>query len=155
MKIMAIFILLATWTLSSLGDETLSSETPIAQTTCPVMIGNPIDPSLYVDHEGQRIYFCCKMCVQTFKENPAAYLPNLTNSNITNDQSVEIEDHYHETDHVALSNTSRLIRFLGKFHPVAVHIPIGLLLGALLAEGLFLCFRTRAIFRNAARLNLH
>ena len=43
-------------------------------TTCPVMEGNPIDPSLFVDHEGQRIYFFCKMCVSLFQEAPEKYL---------------------------------------------------------------------------------
>ena len=54
-----------------------SAEGPqITQTLCPVM-GKPIDKSIYVDHEGRRIYLCCPMCVDTFKADPATYLAKL------------------------------------------------------------------------------
>ena len=46
----------------------------IAQQTCPVMEGNKINPKLFVDHAGRRIYFCCKMCIDTFKKDPEKYL---------------------------------------------------------------------------------
>ncbi|MFH0963458.1 MAG: hypothetical protein V2A58_05540 [Planctomycetota bacterium] len=44
-----------------------------AQKVCPVM-GNPIDPSIYADHNGRRIYFCCPACVNTFKNDPDKYV---------------------------------------------------------------------------------
>ena len=46
----------------------------IEQKTCPIMEGNKIDPKLFVDHNGRRIYFCCKMCVGTFKKDPEKYI---------------------------------------------------------------------------------
>ncbi len=46
----------------------------IAQKTCPVMRGNPINPEIFVDYEGRRIYFCCPMCPPKFKADPAKYL---------------------------------------------------------------------------------
>ena len=46
----------------------------IEQKTCPVMAGNKINPDLHVDHNGRRIYFCCKMCVETFKKDPEKYI---------------------------------------------------------------------------------
>jgi len=49
------------------------AEQGIAQKTCPVM-GEPIDPRVYVDHEGRRIYFCCEMCKATFAKDPAKYV---------------------------------------------------------------------------------
>jgi len=45
----------------------------ITQTTCPVM-GGPIDKSIFVEHEGRKVYFCCQMCVATFKKDPGKYL---------------------------------------------------------------------------------
>ncbi len=51
--------------------------TEIAQKFCPVMGGRPIDPDIYVDHEGRRVYFCCQMCVDTFKAEPEKYLKKL------------------------------------------------------------------------------
>ena len=46
------------------------------QKTCPVM-GRQIKKSLYVDHKGRRVYFCCPGCVSTFKKDPAKYLKKL------------------------------------------------------------------------------
>lgn len=45
----------------------------IKQKTCPVM-GGKIDPTIYADHEGRRIYFCCAACVARFKAEPEKYL---------------------------------------------------------------------------------
>ncbi len=47
-----------------------------AQTVCPVM-GNKIDKSLYADHMGKRVYFCCGMCPPKFNEDPMKYMKKL------------------------------------------------------------------------------
>ncbi len=47
-----------------------------AQTTCPVM-GGKIDKTFYADHEGKRVYFCCEMCIATFKADPGKYIKKL------------------------------------------------------------------------------
>ncbi|MGM0461475.1 MAG: YHS domain-containing protein [Fibrobacterota bacterium] len=48
-----------------------------AQTTCPVMDGNPISKDIYADYEGQRVYFCCPGCVSAFEEDPEKYIEKL------------------------------------------------------------------------------
>ena len=62
------------------GKKAETGEAPAAasiqQKTCPVM-GGKIDPKVYVDHEGRRIYFCCPACPETFKKNPSKYLAKL------------------------------------------------------------------------------
>lgn len=118
-----------------------------AQTTCPVML-KPIGPALYVDYQGERVYFCCKTCVKLFNENPEEYLSDLP-------QFAEkaTEEHDHATDHGEAGEAPKLIPFLGKFHPIAAHIPIALILVAALAELLFL-FTGAPLFRSAARFNL-
>ena len=45
----------------------------IAQKLCPVT-GDPIDPSIYVDYNGRRIYFCCALCPADFKKDPEKYI---------------------------------------------------------------------------------
>jgi len=45
----------------------------IAQKICPVM-GNPIDPNMYTDYEGRRIYFCCQSCKTAFAKDPEKYI---------------------------------------------------------------------------------
>lgn len=46
------------------------------QTTCPVM-GGKINPKLYVDHDGQRIYVCCAGCLGPLQKDFAKYVEKL------------------------------------------------------------------------------
>ncbi len=46
------------------------------QTTCPVM-GEAVDGKTSLDFNGQRVEFCCKMCVPKFKADPAKYAAKL------------------------------------------------------------------------------
>ncbi len=56
-----------------------------AQTACPVM-GGAVNKSIYVDHNGKRVYLCCNACVSTFKADPDKYVKQLT------DAGVQLED---------------------------------------------------------------
>jgi YHS domain-containing protein len=47
-----------------------------AQTTCPVG-GNPIDKDVFVTYQGQKIYFCCAGCDDSFLESPETYLKTM------------------------------------------------------------------------------
>ena len=47
------------------------------QTTCPVMAGQAVNPKLYVDADGYRIYVCCGGCVKEVKADPAKYIAKL------------------------------------------------------------------------------
>lgn len=46
------------------------------QTLCPVM-GEEIDATVSVVHEGRKVFFCCEDCIDTFKKDPAKYLAKL------------------------------------------------------------------------------
>ena len=54
----------------------LSQAWAAPQTACPVMGGN-INKELYVDYKGERVYFCCAGCPETFKKNPEKYMKKL------------------------------------------------------------------------------
>ncbi len=56
------------------------------------------------------------------------------------------DEHDHATDH---DSGSKLAAWVGKLHPPATHLPIGLLIGAAIAEGL-LIFTRRDLFRHAS-----
>ena len=58
------------------AQEAAAAGTEIAQKLCPVM-GNPINPEIYLDYQGRRIYFCCPMCPETFEKDPEKYLKKL------------------------------------------------------------------------------
>jgi len=59
------------------------------------------------------------------------------------------EPHDHATGHgQGESVLGKLIAYLGKFHPPTTHLPIGMLIGGAIAEGLFILTK-RDLFRNA------
>jgi len=49
----------------------------IAQTTCPVMTGNKIDPNIFTVYHGKKVYFCCAICKGKFQKDPEKYLGRL------------------------------------------------------------------------------
>ncbi|GMU20796.1 MAG: hypothetical protein AMXMBFR13_08920 [Phycisphaerae bacterium] len=52
------------------------------QARCPVM-GGVVDPEVFVEHKGQKVYFCCSGCDDRFKKDPAKYLPKLEENQLT------------------------------------------------------------------------
>ena len=52
------------------------------QTTCPVM-GGAIDRNQYIDHDGKRVYICCKGCEAPLKKDPAKYIKALEDKGVT------------------------------------------------------------------------
>ena len=59
---------------------------PRKQTACPVM-GGPVNPKVYVDYHGQRVYFCCGGCPAEFRKDPAKYIAKLEPSGVTLDKT--------------------------------------------------------------------
>ena len=46
------------------------------QANCPVM-GGAVNPKLYVDANGYRIYVCCGGCIAAVKADPAKYIDKM------------------------------------------------------------------------------
>lgn len=44
---------------------------------CAVVPGDPVDPTVFIMHEGKKIGFCCSDCIDEFKKEPAKYLKNM------------------------------------------------------------------------------
>lgn len=59
----------------------------VKQTTCPVMEGTPINPKIYADANGKRVYFCCHFCQAKFKADPEKYIEKLEKQGITLDKT--------------------------------------------------------------------
>ncbi len=53
-----------------------AASTVTKQTTCPIM-GGKINKDIFVEHKGQKVYFCCKACVTKFQADPEKYLAKL------------------------------------------------------------------------------
>jgi YHS domain-containing protein len=62
-------ILLLALTLTAFAAGSLWAADAQPQTLCPVLGGN-IDKNVYIDYQGQRIYFCCQGCDAEFKKDP-------------------------------------------------------------------------------------
>ena len=55
------------------------------QTHCPVM-GGEINPEIFTDHNGLRIYFCCAGCDGDFNADPEKYLEQMADEGIEPEQ---------------------------------------------------------------------
>lgn len=151
------------------GQQQEAAQSDIVQQQCPVMTDKKIDQDIYADYQGKRVYFCCTFCRRTFLPDPKKYLETLpqfadkhhVEQSRENEHSLQKSTTNYEKDDrgtghdhaghrgVVLSGSDRTIQFLGKFHPVVVHFPIGLVIAAALAEFLFL-ITNRSSLANAA-----
>ncbi len=55
--------------------ENVASEVT-SQTTCPVMGGN-INPNIFTEYKGKKVYFCCPSCKDIFEKDPDKYISKL------------------------------------------------------------------------------
>ncbi len=72
MKKLIFILLLGIFSLPS----RLLAET-VMNATCPIMEGERTKEKFFVDHQGKRVYFCCRSCIKKFNKNPQKYLKNL------------------------------------------------------------------------------
>lgn len=172
---------------TSTSAAAVSTTQATANEYCPVMPKTKVEADLWLDYEGQRIYFCHEVCKARFRRAPEKYVTSLPpemqrairehpQAAATADQPMDMAElqHDHMKDHrpssdpsgsgiagreadggnrQGTSTLSRVGQFLGRFHPVAIHLPIGLLLAAALAEALFIWARAEWL-SGAARFSV-
>jgi hypothetical protein len=83
------------------GTASCSKQTETApgkQTTCPIMKGKAIDPNLYVDANGKRIYVCCPGCAVQIKADPDKYIKQMEAEGIELETSPDKEAAGSESD---------------------------------------------------------
>ena len=132
--ISALLVMLATPARAHEGSVQEGPLEGVTNPLCPVTTDEPVDPSVFVDHDGKRVFFCCKRCRAKFLESPKEYVANVPH---LAQAGLGPGGHSHESDDEDTPSTpSRIVRFAGKFHPISVHFPIALLLSALGAIGL-------------------
>lgn len=82
----------AAWVLAGTGvtmaeeAQPSGAETVKKQTICPVM-GGQINPRIYADANGKRVYFCCRSCVLDFSKDPAKFISKLEKDGVTVDKT--------------------------------------------------------------------
>ncbi len=153
----AIYIL---FTLSILLTVSSNVRAEVTNKYCPVTTNELAEEKFSLEYEGETIYLCCNGCKKDFLADPEKYMAKLatmktesetdahdsSNTHGTTAQSVDVSStkpiegghgeepaHDHETDH---EQTSSLLTFIGKFHPLVIHFPIALVFTALLFTGL-------------------
>ena len=130
---------------------------------CPVMPEEAIDPNFFTMYEGRTVFLCCKRCLTKFDANPSAYLANLAPGSQptsfdpdvpraahSHGTQVDESEHRHSDGHGAetpdesaehdhaehaegAGGLTRALSYLGRFHVMAIHFPIALLMiGALI-----------------------
>lgn len=49
------------------------------QVICPIS-GDAVDKKAFVEHDGEKVFFCCSGCISKFEKDPAAYQTKLASS---------------------------------------------------------------------------
>ena len=78
-KVMIVSLMVFAFLFAGSG-VVLAKETKPAE-RCVVM-GGKINKDVYVDHEGQRVYFCCAACIDEFNKNPDKYLKKMKEAGV-------------------------------------------------------------------------
>ena len=96
---------------ASVGDDGATAA-PVAlpagaNTMCPVLTDEPVDPSIWVDYQGRRVSLPSQRCRKKFLEDPTPYLAALEASpRVSGDAPA-----------APLSGRQRLVRFAGRLAP--------------------------------------
>lgn len=115
---------------------------------CPVMTDVEVDPEIWVEHEGRRIYLCCQKCRRLFDADPAKYLPNLVlvaaePQGAANPSAPTVPTAAAQPLPQATAPTTALLPRkappslldrVGRWHIAALHFPLALLIVAALIE---------------------
>jgi len=78
--LVVLLVLLGGFTRRAYADQ------PVTNEFCPVTTTERIDKNVFVDYDGQRVYFCCKKCRKEFLADPDKYLLNLSRFTETGEQ---------------------------------------------------------------------
>ena len=65
-------------------EQAAAAAAQIEQKMCPVMTNMKINPDVFTEYKGKKVYFCCEGCPDEFKKDPAKYtakLPQLSEKN--------------------------------------------------------------------------
>lgn len=134
----------------------LEEHPPSMNLMCPVLMDEKVDPEVFVEYEGRRLYLCCQKCQRKFVANPQRYQENIQivlasatdpvtptptqedhdhePADTSNHGHDDDRDHDHASEEGSLGPVQHAGAWLGKLHPLSVHFPIALLMVATLAE---------------------
>ena len=126
---------------------------PGANAFCPVDPGEPAEARFAVEHAGQTVYLCCGRCARQFRHDPERYIAELAHLPRIAEPEAPVAaqaERAHAEPEPDLEGIERIAEYLGRFHVLSVHFPIGLLIAAAVSEMLGLMTR-RPWLHDAAR----
>ncbi len=103
-------MLLAGGLSSRLRAESLTNE------MCPVLTDQSVDPEIFIERSGTKIYFCCETCLAEFEANPQDYASNLPPALQSAVESAP--ESFSDSD-----NSSGLLKAWSQFHTLPVWSP--------------------------------
>lgn len=127
---------------------TEETETEMVQKTCPVMVGNKIDPEIYTVYKDKKVYFCCLICKATFEQNPEQYVTGLPQF-----ASIETEIEHTHTATAAKTEIERVPTALAALRHALARLvkPLGITTATLLmltaCAGFFMPKKRKVLFK--------
>ena len=115
--ILGMTFLLAFLLANVLPANPANADEPLANAMCPVTPSEKVDPVIFTEYEGQRVYFCCQRCRRQFEASPEKYVANLTPS------AVDAHDHTHGEHGTGHSEVADNETPQGEIHAPAGHGP--------------------------------
>jgi YHS domain-containing protein len=67
------------YTSAAVEQRKALADRPKIQTICPVS-DKPVDEKVFIDDDGERVYFCCEGCTGKYQADPKKYASKLANS---------------------------------------------------------------------------
>ena len=126
------------------------SQSTSINTMCPLLPDEPVDPRYIVTYQGQEIGLCCVKCKRKFLKDPEAWVGEIEGFQPqVGVQSIALPVEGAGADE-SQGEGLGLVASLGRFHPMAVHIPLGLFFAAALAELLYILRADAALRKTAA-----
>lgn len=111
-----------------------------ANPTCPVMEGEPVDPAIFIDFEGRRVWFCSDVARELFVAAPEDYRATLdalpkpaAAGAFPLVKAREIDAGAPGAGASGAAPWPDPAVLAGRLHPAAVHLPVGLIVAAALA----------------------
>jgi YHS domain-containing protein len=67
--------------MASMSEGAEATMAKIEQKMCPVMTDMKINPDVFTEYKGKKVYFCCTDCKAKFEAFPEKYIANLPQFN--------------------------------------------------------------------------
>lgn len=112
---------------------------------CPVLPDERVDPDIYVEHQGKKIYMCCQRCAKKFTAAPQMYLGSL--QTIRLQTTPEVASLVVTTSRPEVIFIRTFVQWLGNVHFLVLHFPIALLFVAGISEMMFI-WKKNSLFRS-------